>query len=179
MILSERFACCFFVLVVLEWLVLCQKGGVTMIQSRPLFAELSRLFERQLVAQRGLEVTSKCGAKACLLTGADRKLLTSLCQLFDELSEGEQILTGNNVTNNMIDASIALQEVISLMRDRRSVTDFVQELKKMKMTVSTLLEGHKPRPSGMRTLKTFLTSLAQTVGQELEESIAGRTAVPF
>lgn len=150
-----------------------------MIQSRPHFAELSRLFERQLIAERGLEVTSKYGAKASALTDAEQKAMSSLCRLFGELSEGEQILSENNVTNTMIDASIALQEVISLMRDKRSVTEFVKELKKMEMTVSALLEGHKPRLSERKALKTFLTSLAQTVGQEIEESTAGRTVVPF
>ena len=150
-----------------------------MLQTYPHFAELSRLFERQLVAEHGLEVIVKYDTKASLLTDTDRIALNTLCQLFDELLEGERILTGQNVTNTMIDASIALQEVISLTRDQRSVSEFTEELKMMKKTVSTLLEGRNPPLSERKTLKAFLTSLAETVGQELEESTTGRTVVPY
>lgn len=150
-----------------------------MLQTRPHFAELSRLFEKQLVAERGLEVITKYSTKSSPLSDTDRKALNALCQLFDELLEGERILTGSNVTNTMIGASIALQEIISLTSDQRPVSEFVQGLKTMKVTVSYLLEGRNPSLSEIRTLRTFLTSLAETVRQELEESATGRTIVPY
>jgi hypothetical protein len=150
-----------------------------MLQGYPRFAELSRLFERQLVAERGLEIIIKYGNNASPISATDRKALIALCQLFDELLEGEQILTGHDVTNTMIDASIALQEVISLTLDHRSVSEFVEGLKMMKKTVNTMLDGRKPSLIERRTLEAFLTSLAETVGQELDESTTSRTVVPY
>jgi hypothetical protein len=149
-----------------------------MLQVRPDFAELSRLFERQLVAERGLEVVIKLSENTSQLTGPDREALLTIRHLFNELLEGEQILTGHNVTATMIDASIALQEVISLTREQRPVAEFVEQLKIMTETLDALLENRLPPKSDIKRLKTFLVSLAETVGQELDRSTMGRTVAP-
>lgn len=145
-----------------------------MVEEHSHFAQLSRFFERKLIAERGVEVISRTSKRSCHLSSDDVRAMNAIAGILDELLEGENVLAGSNLTHATVGAGIALQEVIRLTHERRAVGELVEHIRDMRRTLDCLTEGRRVLAREREGLLSFLNFLAQNAGQQIQGLTKGR-----
>lgn len=145
-----------------------------MLGSKPRFADISRLYTRKLIAERGIDTLDRWMKNKKDIGDSDHLILKSIDKLFRNAIRGEVVNSKGHLTPATIDAGAALKDFLELTQTRRPFSEFIGDLRALNETTLSLLNGKAPSHSKIRVLREFLETLSRNVGDQIQSLKKGQ-----